>query len=162
MNNTDDLRILCFKVLIMWKEMENVKPKMEYSDNDMFFIKNSFISQCILKKFNVFGIEIHLPANLLMLLSICSEENPGKAQLILKELLKSIKEKKGPIEKGYVITTADFKDAFPDTFPIINEYESLNEKYEKLWDEQKKPRPNGVMNSDNKCDTPEWWFEVMA
>jgi hypothetical protein len=30
----------------------------------------------------------------------------------------------------------------------------------KMWDGQKREVKN-ILESDNKCDTPEWWLEVM-
>jgi len=81
------------------------------------------------------------------------------SQITLKDLLNSIKSRMGAIPKGYVITSTDFAFCFPNSFPIIAN-EQIYEKYIKLWDGQKRERPN-EMASDNLCDTPEWWKEVM-
>lgn len=87
------------------------------------------------------------------------KENPGQSQIILKDLLLSIKSKKGPIPSGYVITSNDFSLAFPFSFPIM-EIPEVNKKYEKLWDKQKRKKEN-PLESDNLCDTVDWWKEVM-
>ena len=94
-----------------------------------------------------------------MLLSLCTNENPGQSQVILKDLLSDIKSKKGSIPEGYVITTDDFVNCFPFSFPIM-ENPTINKKYHELWDKQKtQTRRRG--ESDNLCDTIEWWKEVM-
>lgn len=147
---------LCSKALIVWFQRENEGADMSQHDKD---IAELFTSKIILKKFEVFGIDIILPDDLLIILYICVEGNPGQFQIVLKDLLHSIVQRKGLIPAGYVITSDDFAHAFPMHFPVMSMPE-VNAKYEKLWDEQKYESSFHMMN--NKCDTIEWWEEVMA
>lgn len=159
MENIGEIKELCSKILLSWFLIEKENPNMEYTSEDEEFLRTSFITKVILKKFKVFDIQIHLPMHLLMILSLCTNENPGQSQIILKDLLLSIKSKKGLIPNGYVITSNDFTLAFPFSFPII-EIPEINKKYEKLWNEQKRKKEN-PLELDNLCDTVEWWKEVM-
>ena len=147
---------LCLQILFSWIEMERSKKDMNIHDKEW---EDLFTSRMILKKFEVFGIDIILPDMLLLILNICVNNNPGQFQVVLKDLLCDIKSRKGPIPKRYVITANDFTMCFPFEFPII-ESPVVNEKYEKLWDAQKNLNA-GVLENDNLCDTPEWWKEVM-
>ena len=150
--------VICSNAFIAWITGEK-QGKVVKNDKE---IMDLFTSQIILKKFNVFDIDIVLPDMLLLILSVCVDGNPGLFQIILKDLLNSIKKKKGPIKRGYVITTHDFVDCFLIQFPIIEIPEVLA-KYEALWDEQKiKRESSNPFKPDNLCDTPEWWEEVMT
>ena len=74
----------------------------------------------------------------------------------------SIKKRKGPIPENYVITADDFGMCFQDSFPIMA-ISANKESYEILWDQQKKLGDNDKpWESDNLCDTVEWWKEVMV
>ncbi len=148
---------LCSKLFINWFERERQKKDMTQHDEEVTEI---FTSKIILKKFETFGIDIVLPDDLLLILYLCVEGNPGQFQILLKELLKAIVKNRGrAIPKGYVITSDDFVHAFPTHFPVMSIPE-VNKKYEKLWDEQKYESAFHTMN--NRCDTIEWWKEVMA
>lgn len=148
---------VCCRALMNWAMLEYDGDKdMSIHDED---IENLFTSRIILKKFEMFSIDIVLPDMLLLILSICVENNPGQFQIVLKDLLNSIKSKKGPIPSGYVITTDDFSTCFMMDYPITD-IPRINKKYEELWDGQKKEKYNDL-DSDNLCDTPEWWKEVM-
>ena len=148
---------LCSMLFINWVRNEHAGKDMTQYDEEL---NNTFIFQVIRKKFDVFGINIVLPDELLAILTLCTNSNPGQSQLLLKYLLDNIKNRKGPIPKGYVITADDFTHAFTMRFPILHEFDDLNKKFEKLWNEQKKEK-HKEWESDNKCDTPEWWLEVM-
>lgn len=158
-NDLQEKKELCSKILLYWFLDEENNPKMDYKPEDEEFLNVSFTANIILNKFKVFDIKIHLPVHLLMILSLCVNENPGQFQIILKDLLLSIKAKKGPIPEGYVITTNDFTSTFPFSFPII-EIPSIESKYRELWDKQKK-ETRTPLESDNQCDVLEWWKEVM-
>jgi hypothetical protein len=144
------------KALFAWIMMDGEKD-MSIHEKDC---ADLFTSRLILKKFEVFNIDIVLPDMLLLILNICSEGNPGQFQIILKDLLNDIKKRKGPIPAGYIIEPMDLGLCFSVDYPII-EIPHINEKYSKLWDEQKKERQHSL-DTDNLCDTPEWWKEVMA
>lgn len=155
----DEKKKYCSLIFMQWFAEEKNNRNMDYTKEDNEFINNSFISQVILKKFKVFNIKIHLPIHLLMILSLCTEENPGQSQIILKRLLLDIKSKKGPIPENYVITFNDFDMCFQDSFPIMD-IPAINESYHILWNEQKKKGKIKPKESDNLCDTIEWWKEV--
>lgn len=148
---------ICSQAFIAWITQEQKNKDMTVCDKD---IEDMFTSQVLLKKFKAFDINIVLPEMLLLILGICVDGNPGQVQIVLKDLLNSIKERTGkPIPQGYVITTWDFSLHFPGKFPIMDFPEMYN-KYKDLWDAQKIERTHPAM-SDNLCDTPEWWKEVM-
>ena len=144
---------ICSNALIAWMSTEKEEP---IHDKD---VQDLFTSKVILKKFKVFDIDIVLPDMLLLILSVCVDGNPGQFQIILKDLLNHIKKRKGPIPPGYVITSMDFTMCFSMDFPIID-IPRINTKYESLWMGQKIETEN-PFESDNLCDTPEWWKEVM-
>ena len=148
---------LCSKVFIKWmldERSDNYDARKRDDD-----IGDLFTSKVLLKKFDAFGIDIVIPDPLLLILFMCVEGNPGQVQIVLKDLLNHIKKVRGPIPAGYVITSIDFAFCFKDNYPIIAIPE-INEKYYKLWDAQKK-HDHELLESDNLCDTPEWWKEVM-
>lgn len=147
---------ICSNAFIAWITTEGKEQSIFTDDKD---IRNLFTSQIILNKFKAFGVDIVLPDMLLLILNVCVENNPGQFQILLKDLLNSIKERKGPIPAGYVIKSTDFSLCFMTNFPIMD-IPHINNKYEKLWDGQKIKR-NNPFESDNLCDTPEWWKEVM-
>jgi len=157
MKELEEKKAMCSKALIGWLMEDQEGKDMSVHDKE---IANIFTSRMIAKKFEVFGIDIVLPDMLLLILAICTDGNPGQFQIILKDLLNSIKKRQGPIPAGYVITPLDFSLCFMNDFPIID-IPSMNKKYETLWDGQKKEK-HKEFESDNLCDTPEWWKEVMA
>ena len=146
---------LCSRMLLAWI-MRDSNPR-EHNEE---LLNELFTPRVLLKKFEVFDIDIVLPDDLLCIIAICCNENPGQAQLILKELLLSIKKHMGPIPKGYVVTPEDFSLAYPFSFPIMSIPEQ-NSKFESLWIGQKIERDKDRPGSDNLCDTVEWWKEVM-
>jgi hypothetical protein len=148
---------VCSKALISWMMMEkqdNYNPGEHSNDIDEIFI-----AKMLFKKFKAFNIDIILPDMLLIILYTCTENNPGQTQIILKYLLEDIKDKKGPIKPGYAITSDDFASCFMTNFPIM-EIPAVSVKYLEMWDAQKRKTTN-IFESDNLCDTPEWWKEVM-
>lgn len=152
----EEKKEMCSKALIAWTMTEQEGKDMSIHDKE---VENTFTSQMILKKFNVFGIDIVLPDLLLLILAICVDGNPGQFQIILKDLLNNIKKRTGPIQAGYTITAWDFSLCFMSDFPIID-IPHINDKYRKLWDGQKKTKAQ-PWETDNLCDTVEWWKEVM-
>lgn len=152
----EEKKAMCSKALIAWLMTEQEGKDMTAHDEE---ILNMFTSRVIMKKFEVFGIDIVIPDLLLLILSICVEGNPGQFQIILKDLLNSIKRRRGLIPAGYIITPMDFSLCFMNDFPITD-IPHINDKYMKLWNGQKK-ETHKEFESDNLCDTPEWWKEVM-
>ena len=154
----EEKKELCTKALVSWFMQEQDNRDFKNHDKE---ISELFTSKVLLKKFDVFGIDIVLPDMLLMILCICTNNNPGQIQIILKDLLNSIKKRTGPIKPGYIITSNDFSLCFAWNFPII-EIPEINIKYESLWMGQKiEIDKHNPMMSDNLCDTVDWWKEVM-
>lgn len=160
MEDLKEIKDYCSKILMYWVLDEQDSPNLEYKEADKEFLEESFIAKILLKKFEVFDIKIHLPIHLLMILSLCTNENPGQVQIVLKKLLLSIKERKGPIPENYVITSDDFVECFAFSFPIMK-IPAISDAYEILWEQQKKQGKILPLESDNLCDTVEWWKEVM-
>lgn len=150
---------LCSKIFISWHFNAKENPNMDYEQKDKEFLEQSFIAKILLKKFEVYNIKIHLPVHLLMILSLCTNENPGQSQIVLKDLLNDIKSRRGPIPSGYVITPDDFALCFASDFPIMD-ISYINDKYQKLWNDQKFIDLR-TERSENACDTIEYWKEVM-
>ena len=144
---------LCSRVFIAWTMRDSNNPV----EHNMKLLGELFTPRVLLKKFEAFDIDIGLPDDLLCLIAVCCNENPGQAQLILKELLISIRHRKGLIPKGYIITPEDFGFAFPLSFPIMAD-EKINKEYYKKWDAQKYNKDGHLLNA---CDTIGWWKEVM-
>ena len=139
---------LCSRIFIAWK-LSN-KAWNVHDDE----ILDAFIPGMLVKKMKAFGIDIFLPDPLLLLIDVCTESNPGQAQIILKDLLNNIVERTGKIKKGYMISAEDVAECWPTSFPIVSLKPEL---YERKWIDQK----TNKAFSDNLCDTPEWWLEVM-
>lgn len=149
----NELKDLCARLFILWTLDGNSNSRQ----HDMELLNGMFTPRVLLKKFEIFDIDIILPDKLLCIIAICSNENPGYCQILLKELLLSIKRNKGSIPKGYVVTSGDFSLAFPFDFPIILDEKNYNNFIEK-WDAQKCETNHGT---GNLCDTKKWWEEVM-
>jgi hypothetical protein len=147
----------CLKAFLAWIELEKQNKDVSIHSKE---VEEIFTSQVILKKFKSFNIDIVLPDMLLLILAICTDCNPGQFQVVLKDLLNNIKSHKGPIPEGYIITVTDFSMCFPQDFPFMD-VKSVSDKYHKLWDAQKKSGEIKLFETDNLCDTPEWWREVM-
>ena len=156
MNNEENLSTLEMCACLYANWAINGDKNDESFHNDL--LENSFISKMLLKKFDVFDINIRMPDELLLLLSLCSNENPGLVQVILMDLLQSIKNNLGKkIPKGYKISSLDFAKAFPNEFPII-ENESIYKKYIENFDSIKTTYNEVKLKL---CDTKEWWMQVI-
>ena len=153
----EEVKKLCSDLLALWFTKELRGDDISQHDDNM--ITGMLVPSILLNKFKNFNIDIVLPDELLLILTICTDDNPGQSQVILKDLLNHIKGKKGLIPSGYVINVFDFGECFPMEFPITS-IKEINDKYYKLWNEQKKTRIDEY-DSDNLCDTPKWWKEVM-
>lgn len=146
----------CSKGFISWFFMEKDNRDFTVRDPE---VSEVFIVKVIDKKFKVFGIDIVLPDPLMIILDLCVNGNPGQVQIVIKDLLNSIKKRKGPIPAGYVVTSDDFSHCFMTEFPIM-EIPKVNAKYESLWIGQKIESETDK-RSYNLCDTAEWWKEIM-
>lgn len=147
---------LCSRAFISWLSAEKKGIDMRVHDPEI--IEKDFITMVLNKKLEACRVEIHLPDMLTLIIGICTEGNPGQSQIILKELLESIKKNKGPIPAGYVILADDFVTCFMTKFPITED-KVMEKKYYDLWEAQKYENQLGYR--ENKCDTVEYWREVM-
>lgn len=160
MNNKEvkKLQGLCAQAFIVWDMLGTQHDEEMHK----MVMENSFTAKILTKKFEAFDIGITLPDELLMILGTCSGENPGLVQVILMDLLQSIKDKKGaPIPRGYEITPHDVVNAFPFEWPILEDPEIYN-RYVSKYDatiKDKATDKNG--NKINACDTKEFWLQVM-
>lgn len=123
---------------------------------------DSLTSRLLLVKIPGYGIKITPPDWLIYLIETCAGGNPGYIQLIYKELLTFINNANYAgtgIPENYKIRAIDFINCFRFAYPILLD-PPIYEKYSKMWDDQKKERENSA-DSDNLCDTAEYWLEVM-
>lgn len=154
MNQVKEKENMCSMVLGAWFFDE--KSNIDFSKSDY----DTPIANILRKKIEACGIKIILPDNLLAIIEICTDGNPGVSQLILKEVLEKAKERcNGSIPEGYTIQTWDFSLTFPNSFPILEKPE-IYQEYKKKWDAQKIPRKS-TWSSDNACDTKEWWCSAV-
>lgn len=149
---------LCTEIFLIWG-FASLNDK-DFSQHNEELLKEMFTPRILLKKLEAFGINIVVPDDCLTLIAVCCNENPGQAQLLLKDILLSIKKRKGPIPDGYTITSEDFAYAFPTSFPIMSMPE-VEHKFNERWKEQKSSTPDGRYEV-NLCDTQKYWKEVMA
>lgn len=148
--NLNELTELCSKVFISWNLVERnaerngvpIKSNEEYNSK-------SFIAKVLRKKMEVFEVPVNIPDHMLVLIELCTEGNPGIAQLMLKEVLSRIPN----LKPDYTIQSTDFARVYCVDFPIV-EIPQWREYFEKLWGAQKDS------NGNNMCDTVEWWTEV--
>ena len=155
--NTKEQMELCGNALISLLIEERNDSDMTKHDPE---ITGLFPICIVLDKLEKTGIDVVIPDMILIILDICCLGNPGVIQLMTKELLMDIKANQGgSIPKGYVVTGEDFASLHGDAYPILALPEN-EEKYRKLWDAQKRDRAK-TFDSDNQCDTPEWWQEIL-
>lgn len=148
---------LCSVLYTTWVISE--EEGIDFKEHDEK-ISNLFIARMLKKKFEVFDIDVVIPDELISLLEICTEANPGQTQVILMDLFMHINKLHhfDKIPRGYVIKAMDAAMCFVNTFPII-EIPSVDEKYHKMWLAQKYTDPDG--REFNLCDTQGWWKEVV-
>lgn len=160
MNNEEvkEIEDLCAMVFIKWYKVGARRDEEMHN----IIMENSFTAKILTKKFETFDIGIELPDELLLILGTCSGENPGLVQVILMDLLQSIKDKKGsPIPRGYEITPSDVVGAFPLRWPILEDPEIYNEYISKYDATIKDKATDSNGNKINACDTKEFWLQVM-
>jgi len=155
--NTKEQMELCSNALMNLLIEETSGKDMSQHEPD---IAGIFPISITLRKLEVFGIDVVIPDMILMILDICAQGNPAIIQLMTKELLMDVKANQGgSIPKGYIITGEDFARLHGDSYPILDLPE-FKEKYHTLWQAQKREQ-NKAFDSDNQCDSPEWWQEIL-
>lgn len=146
-----------YKSLYTINAMANILPDIpEVQPYD------TLTSRLLLVKIPGYGVKIIPPDWLIYLIEVCAGDHPGFLQLIYKELLTFINNHcygGTGIPENYKIRAIDFINCFRNAYPILLD-PKVYEKYSKMWDEQKKEKCNSA-DSDNKCDTAEYWLEVM-
>ena len=96
------------------------------------------------------------------MIELCSEGNPGYAQMLYRDLLGFINGSKfdnSGIPKDYTITTSDFSNCFAIEYPLCA-LKQFDDMYSKMWEDQKRKRTH-PLESDNGCDYPEYWNVIM-
>jgi len=155
--NTKEQIELCSNALMNLLIEEMSGKDMSQHEPDVAGI---FPISIALRKLEVFGIDVVIPDMILMILDICAQGNPAIIQLMTKELLMDVKANQGgSIPKGYIVTGEDFARLHGDSYPILD-LPGFEEKYRTLWQAQKRER-NKTFDSDNQCDSPEWWQEIL-
>lgn len=155
--NTKEQMELCSNALMNLLIEEMSGKDLSQHDPD---IAGLFPISIVLDKLEKCGIDVIIPDMILMIFDICCLGNPGVIQVFVKELLMDVKDNQGgSIPKGYIVTGEDFVRLHGDSYPILD-LPGFEEKYRKLWDAQKRDRAK-TFDSDNQCDTPEWWQEIL-
>lgn len=152
----------CAQVLITWSMLECTNPTKIFRFQNDETEERAFTTNVLIKKLKAFDIDIKIPDPLFILIAVCVNDNPGMCQIMLKMILENICNIRGSkIPKGYVITSEDFVDAFPNDFPLMYEYKEMEELFLQKYMEQKdKSLMDTPLHSDNLMDTKEWWYEV--
>lgn len=143
---------LASKVLLAWSFSSKQKSKDEPYNNPEIVEGGDFFSTMIYRKLKAFGVDIKIPDECYLLISVCSKA-PGYAQLLMKEFLSSIPN----LKPGYEVTAQDFVNKYPMQFPT-QENPEWDKHFMELWDQQKVHSDH--LASDNLCDTKEWWLEL--
>lgn len=151
---------ICEKAFIILSQEEFNKDVKAKSPE----VVNAFPISIVEQKLDAVGIKVIIPDLIYLILATCCNSNPGSIQVMVKELLMQVKENnEGKIPEGYVVTALDFAITHPMSFPYFH-IPSIEKKYHQLWTEQKQPLRNNTLSSfssDNKCDTAEWWLEII-
>lgn len=142
-NNNEALQ-LCSQVFIKWNLID-----LGVSDYDgsSEYSRMSFIAKVLRKKMAAFEIPVEIPDPLLMIIELCTDSNPGMAQIMLKKILGNNR----PIDS--TIMPEDFVAVFPTEFPILALFPRWEKEFEEEWLKQK------TAQGFNLCDTKEWWME---
>ena len=132
--------------------------------------EDTLYNKIVQPKLNMAGIDIIMPLNYQLIFEICTDNNPGYIQVLVKDFLMFIKNnfKDKKIPRGYVISSFDYYSMYAFEYPPILEENS--EYYHELWRNQKISRIKNTENydtkidtilSDNGCDTISYWREII-
>lgn len=120
---------------------------------------NEFIAGVLRKRLEVFGVDVNFSDILVDIIALQAGGNPGVSQLILKEILTTAanKFKIKKVPKGYTIDPMDYAFTYQKFFVLdFEDYDDEKVKeYHNKWDAQKK------LDGTNRCDTAEYWQEVV-
>lgn len=148
MDRNEKLGMLA-QLLMLWQLGENKRsPRIIESEEDEL-IDGSFVPKILVKRMKVYGIPIQLPLELLAILEIGLNSNPGYSLVCLYEIIKAIPD----LKPQHIITANDFVRVFPDYFPDIDD-PKIFKRLEEMWDNQKTP------DRLNKVDSRAYWMEL--
>lgn len=155
------LRDIIFKTYTLWiaydefptdKDRE-IEKELEEE------LKDDFCVKVLKKKIEVFNIPIKINSYLYALLSLISNNNPGKVQLLLIIILEYLYTKNNTIPKNYEIKRVDFTNAFNYDSANLFTSEEFNRMLEEKWYAQKrKDYTPSLTCSDNMVDYPGYWL----
>jgi hypothetical protein len=156
----DDLRDVIFKTYFLWiahDEFPTDKDK-EFEKELGEKLKDDFCVKVLKKKIEAFNIPIKINSYLYALLSLISDNNPGRVQLLLLIMLEYLSKNK-PIPKNYEIKCVDFTNAFNYESANLFDSEEFNNMLVEKWEAQKKKDYiASLTHSDNMVDYPEYWL----
>ena len=133
-----------YAIMVMKSAMMNDS----FTEEQELFNEDDFITQVLRKRLKALGINIKIPVWLGVVISVCTESNPGLSLIIFKDFLTSVNNNRfngEGINEDYEFTFLDFILAFK-TFPVDIEY------YSDKYDKQK-------VDGCNLCDTFDYWAE---
>lgn len=111
-------------------------------------------------KLNTADINIIMPLKFKLIFDICAGGDPGYIQVMVKDFLMQIKnnfkDKKYP--DNYTISLFDYFSVYAFEHPPIIEED---EEYFKNLYKQQKIKNQRYLSPDNKCDTLEYWREII-
>lgn len=162
METEDDvLKDIIFKTYTLWimyDEFLTDKDK-EFEKGLEEELKDDFCVKVLKKKIEAFNIPIKINSYLYALLSLISDNNPGRVQLLLLIILEYLYAKNNPIPKNYEIKCVDFTNAFDYSSSGLFTSKEFNDMLNEKWDAQKKKDYIPSLNfSDNMVDYPEYWL----
>lgn len=141
-----DNRIAMCSRLMITMALKSTNGSLMTMDKE--YNEHSFIARVLRKKMEVFEIPVKIPDDILVFIEVCVGNNPGYAQLMLKDFLGR------NFIPNNVIGYTDIAKAYPISFPIVLEEGGEWEIYfSKKWQDQK------AEDGSNLCDTRGWWME---
>lgn len=146
------------RIMTVWVSQYNRNSNADVFRDHMEDIKHTTVYAAVHSKMNMAGMDIIIPDALILLFLTLTRGNPGQSLMLLKEILDNIVKRSGhKIRPGYLIAPMDASITWGDRWPFTYIPE-IDEKYHKMWLAQKRPREG--LNSDNQCDSPQFWREV--
>lgn len=147
-----DINQVLAQGLIKWTMEETYGVDMRKYNPE---IAQQFIPQILRKRLKAAEIDIVLPDIMCLMITLCTDGNPGQSLMILSDILQNKRDRDGKIPAGYIITAQDFTTTFPLKWPIMFDPE-ISEQYRKKWDAQKR-KPLFPWETDNQIDMVGWW-----
>lgn len=137
---------LCAYITALW--VANKNP--DYIDESE---KDDMISKIIYLRTAKYDVKIRRELGLLI--SLCSNGNPGMAIIIYYHFLDKISKSHGLLPHGYEITTKDFIEVYGDAFPCMEDPKQ-EAFFKDLWDKQKDEKGN------NNVDKMSYWDKLFV